>query len=85
MDASAKVNGIEFLPGIMVHGHQWQFVASPLEEGRARLYHEQDIGSTGSHLGIYRLAITLQCIKRWIEQTYWPAFKDTVLAAQLAV
>ncbi|KAF4986589.1 hypothetical protein FDECE_15872 [Fusarium decemcellulare] len=44
LDASTSTSSIEFLPGIMVLGHQWQFVAPRLEGGRAKMYHELDIG-----------------------------------------
>lgn len=77
--SKADLTAIGFLPGIMVQGHSWQFVASTLQGGKSKLYHELEIGGTGSHFAVYKLAIALQCLGRWIEQTYWPAFKAAIL------
>jgi hypothetical protein len=76
---NSNIRSLECLPGIMVQGHSWYFVASTLESGRSKLYHELDIGSTKSHFDLYKLIISLQCLGFWIEHSYWPAFIDDVL------
>ncbi|KAJ3531063.1 hypothetical protein NM208_g9045 [Fusarium decemcellulare] len=79
LDCSDEGESIQCLPGIIVQGHAWYFVASTLEDGRSKLYHKLDIGGTDSHFGVYKLAMALQCLASWIEHTYWPAFKAQVL------
>jgi len=81
-------SGIEFLPGILIHGHVWYFVAStPPREPAARstgcLYTKIQIGTTEKPLGVYSIVVALQRIKEWVETKYWPAFCDDVLGLDL--
>ncbi|KAH8729185.1 hypothetical protein BGZ61DRAFT_515340 [Ilyonectria robusta] len=73
------VRHIEFLPGIIIQGHSWLFIATIFKNNKARLYHSVGIGDTKTKFGIYKLTISLQCLQRWVEETYWPAFKADIL------
>ncbi|KAF4975467.1 hypothetical protein FZEAL_7746 [Fusarium zealandicum] len=75
----APLKAIDCLPGVVVQGHSWCFVASTLEDGRSKLYHKLDIGGTDSHFAAYKLVMALQCLASWIDDTYWPAFKADIL------
>ncbi|KAJ4184063.1 hypothetical protein NW759_017049 [Fusarium solani] len=71
---------IEFLPGIIIQGHEWKFVASVLDQsGKCQLLETVALGSTGSQLGVYSLIATLQRLRRWIKEEYWPAFVSDML------
>ncbi|KAF5978413.1 methyltransferase type 11 [Fusarium coicis] len=71
------------LPGILIQGHQWYYVASSPDlkndEGRntARisLWLQKPIGSTDNALGIHQIAAFLEFLKKWSLETYWPWFK----------
>ncbi|KAM6513561.1 hypothetical protein FALCPG4_015954 [Fusarium falciforme] len=71
---------IDFLPGIIIQGHDWLFVATIMRNNRAVMYHSISIGDTKTVLGIYKLVISLQYLQQWIERTYWPAFRAEVLS-----
>ncbi|KAH8656461.1 hypothetical protein BGZ61DRAFT_372283 [Ilyonectria robusta] len=73
------VRHIDFLPGIIIQGHSWLFVATIFKNNKARLYHSVAIGDTKTKFGIYKLTISLQCLQGWVEETYWPAFKADIL------
>lgn len=70
---------IEFLPSIITHGHDWYFTATVQVDGRARLYHKLNIGSTEDVVGIYRLLNSLQHLRQWLKNEYWPAYRAEVL------
>ncbi|KAJ9413130.1 hypothetical protein FOXG_16720 [Fusarium oxysporum f. sp. lycopersici 4287] len=73
------VKDIEFLAGIIVQDHDWFFVASTLEEGKSTTYHRLPLGSTYNAFDSYKLLISLQCLRAWINEQYWPAFRSDVL------
>ncbi|PCD22210.1 hypothetical protein AU210_016002 [Fusarium oxysporum f. sp. radicis-cucumerinum] len=71
------------LPGILIQGHQWYYVASSPDlkndEGkntaRTSLWLQKPIGSTDNALGIHQIAAFLEFLRRWSLETYWPWFK----------
>ncbi|WQF90321.1 Putative PD-(D/E)XK nuclease [Colletotrichum destructivum] len=69
----------DFLPGIVVIGHAWHFVASTKQDADVTLWTGQTIGSTDHVIGIYQIACALQYLARWVEETYWPWYKGAVL------
>lgn len=78
---SRPLESIEFLPGIIVQGHDWQFVASVLDEnGKSVLLKGVRLGGTESELAIYSLLLGLRRLRRWILEDYWPMFISDVLA-----
>ncbi|KAJ0127149.1 Transposase [Fusarium oxysporum f. sp. albedinis] len=78
---SPSFRPIDFLPGIIVQGHDWQFVASILDENdKPVLLKGVQLGGTDSELRIYSLILGLRRLKRWIMEDYWPAFVSDVLA-----
>lgn len=78
--SAAATAGLVFLPGLVVLGHDWYFVAmtrSP--DGKSRLYNRVLIGSTQSTEGVYQVIAVLQLLGRNIENHYWPWFERTIL------
>ncbi|KAK1659807.1 hypothetical protein BDP55DRAFT_678488 [Colletotrichum godetiae] len=69
----------EFLPGIIIQGREWVFVASTKRSDEVTLWTSQHIGSTAKATGVYQIVCVLQYLKRWIEKTYWPWFKQAIL------
>lgn len=62
---------IEFLPGLIVQGHDWQFVASVLDESRkVLLLRTVRLGGTDSELGVYLLIMGLHRLRCWIKEGY---------------
>ncbi|KAJ4177876.1 hypothetical protein NW767_014997 [Fusarium falciforme] len=76
----SKRVSIDFLPGIIIQGHDWLFVTTIMRNNKAIMYHSISIGDTKTVLGIYKLVISVQYLQQWIERTYWPAFRAGVLA-----
>ncbi|OHX00749.1 hypothetical protein CSPAE12_00521 [Colletotrichum incanum] len=77
--ADPKMPLPEFLPGIIIQGHEWLFVASTKRGDQVTLWTSQHIGSTAKATGVYQIVCVLQYLKRWIEDTYWPWFRQAVL------
>ncbi|KAM3503631.1 hypothetical protein MY11210_008650 [Beauveria gryllotalpidicola] len=50
----------EFLPGIIVQGHNWFLVITTMERDKTVLWHNVAIGSTAKPRGIYQIIRTLQ-------------------------
>ncbi|KAJ3531693.1 hypothetical protein NM208_g8768 [Fusarium decemcellulare] len=73
---------IEFLPGIIIQGHDWQFVATILDQNhKALLLTGVRIGGTETELAVYSLIVALQHLREWIKDVYWPAFIEDMLHA----
>ncbi|SPO01537.1 uncharacterized protein DNG_04210 [Cephalotrichum gorgonifer] len=71
--------GLEFLPGVVVEGHEWSFMASTREGTKTVLWTKQYIGSTNSILGIYQVATVLQILAKWSLDVFWPWYRRTIL------
>ncbi|KAH7304595.1 hypothetical protein B0I35DRAFT_445085 [Stachybotrys elegans] len=72
---------LKFLAGLIVQGHDWQFVASTLGEDDVPLVFRPplQIGDTRSEQSTYKLLVSLQRLRQWAEESYWLAFKTDVL------
>ncbi|KAF4503952.1 hypothetical protein G6O67_008578 [Ophiocordyceps sinensis] len=66
------VDGLDFLPGLIVQGNDWFFVASTRKSDETTLWTEQPIGSTRSALGTYQVIRAVQYLAWWCEDVYWP-------------
>ncbi|KAF5964754.1 hypothetical protein FBULB1_12621 [Fusarium bulbicola] len=76
---SPSFRPFDFLPGIIVQGHDWKFVASILGKTKPVLLMEVRLGGTDSVLAIYSLISGLRRLRRWIMEDYWPTFVSSVL------
>lgn len=75
-----RLRRIEFLPGIIVLGNEWWFVASVRgDDGRSITLETLPIGGTARARDVYVLIACLQRMKLWAESVFWPAFKADVL------
>ncbi|KAF4807643.1 hypothetical protein CGCSCA5_v013183 [Colletotrichum siamense] len=76
----AAAAGLTLLPGIIVQGHEWYFVAATrAANGKTNLWHKMPIGSTQTIEGIYKVFAVLQLLGNWIQETYWPWFQRVIL------
>ncbi|GJC89376.1 hypothetical protein ColLi_12214 [Colletotrichum liriopes] len=77
---SPTTSAIEFLPALIVQGHDWYFVATvPRPGGQPVVYSRVRVGSTEDHFGVYQLVVALQHLVRWAEQVFWPAMRSEIL------
>ncbi|KAH0422363.1 hypothetical protein CcaCcLH18_12854 [Colletotrichum camelliae] len=76
----AAATGLALLPGIIVQGHEWYFVAATrVADGKTNLWHKIPFGSTQTTEGIYKVFAVLQLLGHWIQETYWPWFQRVIL------
>ncbi|KAI9883550.1 MAG: S-(hydroxymethyl)glutathione dehydrogenase [Watsoniomyces obsoletus] len=63
------------LPFLIVQGHDWVFLAASRgPQDQTYIWSKLTIGSTSSHLGIYRIVSALQYLARWGQKVYRPWF-----------
>jgi hypothetical protein len=72
-------DGLPFLPGILVQGHDWSFVVTTREEGKTVVWLEQKFGSTSDMIGVYKAFWGVQRLAKWVEDVYWPWYKINIL------
>ncbi|KAK2469943.1 hypothetical protein H9L39_18758 [Fusarium oxysporum f. sp. albedinis] len=78
-DAGGSFEGLDFLPGIIIQGHEWYFVASGREGTKTVLWTMKGFGATSDIVGIYKIVSVLQYLANWAETVYWPWFKKNAL------
>ncbi|ENH63454.1 hypothetical protein FOC1_g10000286, partial [Fusarium oxysporum f. sp. cubense race 1] len=54
---------IEFLPGIIMQGHDWNFVTTIQRDGKAFIFHKLPIGTTHTRQGIFKVLLALQYLE----------------------
>ncbi|KAK1973308.1 hypothetical protein LZ30DRAFT_611234, partial [Colletotrichum cereale] len=75
-----SLKGLGFLPGILVFGHEWFFVASvPGPSGQSVLFTKQAIGTTEKEVGIYSILAAVEVLRAWAADQFWPGFKEAIL------
>ncbi|KAK5987432.1 hypothetical protein PT974_11559 [Cladobotryum mycophilum] len=67
-----------FLPGIIIQGHDWHLIITTPEGEDMIFWGKVTIGSTSSSKGIYRIIRTLQVLREWAKESYWPYFQDLI-------
>ncbi|KAK3948026.1 hypothetical protein QBC32DRAFT_67604, partial [Pseudoneurospora amorphoporcata] len=71
--------GLEFLPGIVIMGHDWYLTASTNDGKSTTFWARTHIGSTESALGVYKIICVVQYLAQWSRDVYWPWFRQTIL------
>ncbi|KAF4969890.1 hypothetical protein FSARC_2967 [Fusarium sarcochroum] len=88
-DLTGQVDSLPFLPGIIVQGHDWYFVASTLGglvDGKQRqvlIWNKVLIGSTEGLQGICQIVAVLQYLTKWVVEVYYPWLQSAVLMEEL--
>ncbi|KAF4501671.1 hypothetical protein FAGAP_2124 [Fusarium agapanthi] len=84
-DTAPSVDDLGFLPGLIVQGNTWNFIAASRQDSRTVIWSETSIGSTGDIFGIYEIVASLQLLRQWISTTYWPWLRRVTQRAATAV
>ncbi|KDN64198.1 hypothetical protein CSUB01_12688, partial [Colletotrichum sublineola] len=72
--------GLAFLPGLVVLGHDWYFIAITRDkDGLTRQWSKVLIGTTETTAGIYSLIAVLQTLARWVEDDFHPWYRKSIL------
>ncbi|KAI3572983.1 hypothetical protein IWW34DRAFT_636316, partial [Fusarium oxysporum f. sp. albedinis] len=79
-NSDLRSNLPEFLPGIIINGHEWWLTISTFENSRVQFYEKKALGSTKDKKEIYKLVCALQVLSQWVEESYWPWLKELVLS-----
>ncbi|KAJ3549579.1 hypothetical protein NM208_g437 [Fusarium decemcellulare] len=79
-----SIDDIGFLPGLIIQGNTWNFIAASREESRIVIWSETTLGSTGDIFGIYQIIASLQLLRNWVYATYWPWLRRVIQRAALA-
>jgi hypothetical protein len=66
----------DFLPAVMIQGHDWHFVAATRAGKCTTLWAKQTFGSSETVPGIYQTVCVLQYLVQWAAQHYWPSFRQ---------
>ncbi|OAA63269.1 hypothetical protein SPI_03432 [Niveomyces insectorum RCEF 264] len=77
------LDGCAFLPGVIIAGHDWFFVATTRKGEKTILWHDFLLGSSKSVIGLYKIIRGLQYLIRDGLTRYWPWFKRTILDLDL--
>ena len=82
---STPLSSPTFLPGIIIQGYEWYFVAATRgcarEEGgwETVIWNKIHIGSTDQLGGIIQIVTVIQRLAHWSALTYWLWFKEAAL------
>ncbi|KAL7756878.1 hypothetical protein ACKLNR_013871 [Fusarium oxysporum f. sp. zingiberi] len=71
-EKAPSVDDLGFLPGLIVQGNTWNFIAASRQDSRIVIWSETSLGSTGDIFGIYQIVASLQLLRQCIDTTYWP-------------
>ncbi|RMZ82705.1 hypothetical protein DV738_g1463, partial [Chaetothyriales sp. CBS 135597] len=76
-----KAEACAFLPGVIISGHEWRFIATTVEGGQKTvLWTDYLFGSSSDAVGIYKIIHGIQYLLRDGRERYWPWFRENALA-----
>ncbi|KNB04692.1 hypothetical protein FOXG_22420 [Fusarium oxysporum f. sp. lycopersici 4287] len=70
--AGDDLQKLPFIPGILVHGHEWIFVASTYHNGKTTLWTSGSFGSTLRLLSTFQVIAGIQRLRTWALEVFWP-------------
>ncbi|PTD02495.1 hypothetical protein HYE67_002932 [Fusarium culmorum] len=77
--AGEGIKHLPFLPGIVVNGPSWTFVATTRNGDKTTIWTDAAMGSTTSSLGVLKIMGALNKLRQWTIKVYWPWYKKHVL------
>ncbi|RBR09580.1 uncharacterized protein FIESC28_09799 [Fusarium coffeatum] len=83
-----KVDELEFIPGIIVHGDQWFFVASTYSRSTNKTilwYSRSCFGSTDALLWTFKAIASIQHLRAWSDEILWRWYKQHLPAAHASL
>ncbi|KAF4886524.1 hypothetical protein CGCF415_v015119 [Colletotrichum fructicola] len=75
---------LDYLPAVLVRGHDWYFAATMREGHKKILWREVSMGSTRNVLGIYRIIYAIQLLAEYSRDHFWPWYLRAVLGISTA-
>ncbi|KAF4985465.1 hypothetical protein FDECE_16542 [Fusarium decemcellulare] len=69
----------EFIPGIIIQGHDWHLVITTPEGERTIFWHKENFGQTSKSKGIYTIIHNLQLLRKWAQDEYWKWMRELLL------
>ncbi|KAH8659540.1 hypothetical protein BGZ61DRAFT_540112 [Ilyonectria robusta] len=70
----------DFIPGIIVQGHDWHLVITTTDGQQTQLRQKVTIGTTNTSKGIYQIVYALQILRQWAQDVYWPWLRAPIVA-----
>ncbi|KAJ3521278.1 hypothetical protein NM208_g13367 [Fusarium decemcellulare] len=64
------LSDIGFLPGLIIQGDDWNFVAATRQDNETVIWSKMSIGTTSDVAGIYQIVTFLQILREWVLNTY---------------
>ncbi|KAF4922554.1 hypothetical protein CGCVW01_v005219 [Colletotrichum viniferum] len=74
---------LDYLPALLVRGHDWYFAATRKEGRKTVLWREVPIGTTRSVLGIYRIIYAIQLLAEHSRDCFWPWYLRAILGISM--
>ncbi|TLS20280.1 uncharacterized protein PpBr36_11468 [Pyricularia pennisetigena] len=76
----STLEGLDFLPGISIVGHEWSFSATIRHrDGNVVQWKGGKLGDTTTAHGIYSIVWGLRRIAKYLTETYWPWYEKEIL------
>ncbi|KAK7425030.1 hypothetical protein QQZ08_008306 [Neonectria magnoliae] len=66
----------EFMPGIIIQGHDWHLIITTPEGEKTIFWQKQNFGNTSSSKGIYQIICNLQLLRQWAQDSYWAWLRE---------
>ncbi|KAH7136971.1 hypothetical protein B0J13DRAFT_560317 [Dactylonectria estremocensis] len=82
--AGDGINELAFLPGIIVQGHEWKFIATTQKDLKTTLWSSHQFGTTMTLVGVFQIMAGLRRLRRWSVEVFWPWYKRHVLGSEVA-
>ncbi|KAM0543164.1 hypothetical protein ACHAPJ_012462 [Fusarium lateritium] len=69
------VKKLDFLPGVVVHGHTWSLMITTRRGATTAVVHSLEFGKTDSIVGVFQVLAGLRRLRKWSLETLWPWYK----------
>ncbi|EMT73499.1 hypothetical protein NOF04DRAFT_20549 [Fusarium oxysporum II5] len=79
LDPEEKCKLPEFLPGIIIQGHDWHLVITTPDGEKTLFWQKKNFGQTSESKGIYTIIYNLQLLRRWAQEEYWKWMRELLL------
>ncbi|EMT69252.1 hypothetical protein FOC4_g10000069 [Fusarium odoratissimum] len=69
----------EFLPGIIIQGHDWHLIITTPDGEKIAFWEKELFGHTSKSKGIYTIIFNLQLLRKWALEDYWKWMRELLL------
>ncbi|KAI1037758.1 hypothetical protein LB503_009475 [Fusarium chuoi] len=82
--AALQMGHLPFIPGVIVQGHEWKFVASVFVDRKTILWTtSRGFGSTEELPSTFRVIAGVQRLRNWALEVFWPWYKQYLLSPEV--